>query len=49
MDNECNAKALWGIHEAPCSKCLHNACPYYQRAKRDEMDAEQEWEDRNGD
>lgn len=33
MNNECNAKAIFGIHEAPCSKCLHNACPNHERVE----------------
>lgn len=45
---ECNAKALFGIHEAPCSVCVHNACPYYQRAKYDSMDEETDFEERHG-
>lgn len=43
----CSAKAACGIYEPACQECRHNACGYYQQAKRDEMDAEQDWEDRN--
>lgn len=41
----CDAKALFGIDDPPCSVCVHNACPYYQKAKRDWMDDETDFED----
>lgn len=32
IDHECDAKAVFGTHEPACSKCVHHACPYFERA-----------------
>lgn len=40
--------ALYGEKIEACDQCRHNACANYAAAKRDEMDRETDWEDRNG-